>query len=76
MNLGREVIAATEQGARAVAGSGVMHTAEVGASVSSNTVSFRPATVPNRGSVAFTDVAANSAAVNGMGNGELLAYRL
>uniref|UniRef100_A0A383V4F9 Uncharacterized protein n=1 Tax=Tetradesmus obliquus TaxID=3088 RepID=A0A383V4F9_TETOB len=41
--LGREVIAATGQGARAAAGTGVAHTAAGRAAVSSNTNAFRPA---------------------------------
>ncbi|KAF6264006.1 hypothetical protein COO60DRAFT_1634693 [Scenedesmus sp. NREL 46B-D3] len=69
MVLGREVIAVTGQGARAAAGSGVAHTADREAAVSSTTALFRPRTVVNKGSVAFTDVAPNSAAVSGMGNG-------
>jgi hypothetical protein len=40
--LGREVIAATGYGARAAAGSGVTHTADPAAAVSSTTTVFRP----------------------------------
>lgn len=72
VNLGHLVIAHTGEGARAVAGSRVHHSAEEGrgVAVASQTAAFRPGTVRNGGSVAFTDVSHTSAAVNGMGNGE------
>ncbi|WIA14344.1 hypothetical protein OEZ85_002873 [Tetradesmus obliquus] len=65
INLGRQAIAAHtgSLGARAVAGSGVMHTAEEGATVSANLLLMTPRKVVNEGSVAFTDRAHNSAAV-------------
>lgn len=70
-NLGREVIAATYEGARAVAGSGVSDTAErrEHPAISSTRTSFRPHHVHNKGSQAFTDNAALSAATAGQGNG-------
>ncbi|KAF8055600.1 hypothetical protein HT031_006719 [Scenedesmus sp. PABB004] len=69
MVLGTHVIAATELGARAVAGSGVSHTAAPRAATASNLLLGRPETVVNRGSAAFTDTAPGSAATAEQGNG-------
>jgi hypothetical protein len=77
INLGRQVISAHtgSLGARAVAGSGVMHTAEEGATVSANIMLLTPRKIVDQGSVAFTDRAHNSAAVAGMGNGPVAIAR-
>lgn len=71
VNLGIQTMAATSEGARAVAGSGTMFTGENGrdTAISSNTNAFRPVTSRNRGSIALTDTAAKSAATAGMGDG-------
>ncbi|KAF8062681.1 thioredoxin-like 4 [Scenedesmus sp. PABB004] len=68
-NLGIEAIAATYMGARAVAGTSVMHTADDGATVSASLRLFTPATPHHVDSTAFTDNTPNSAAVSGYGNG-------
>jgi hypothetical protein len=77
INLGRQAISAHtgSLGARAVAGSGVMHTAEEGATVSANIMLLTPRKVVNEGSVAFTDRAHNSAAVAGLGIGPVAIAR-
>jgi len=71
-NLGREVIAATSEGARAVAGSGVSDTADTDnhhPAITSTSTSFSARHVDNRGSHAFTDNGGTSAATTGQGNG-------
>jgi hypothetical protein len=74
-NLGHTVVAATSEGARAVAGSGVSDTAaERGLhrnlpALSGNSASFKPRHINNKGSHAFTDNSGTSAATVGQGNG-------
>lgn len=71
-NLGIEVVAATGEGARAVAGSGVSQTATERSerpAISGNSRSFRARNVNNPGSHAFTDNGGTSAATTGQGNG-------
>ena len=71
-NLGREVIAATYEGARAAAGSGVSDTADEPSAhpaLSGNSVSFKARHTNNKGSHAFTEVSGTSAATAGQGNG-------
>lgn len=71
-NLGREVIAATSEGARAVAGSGVSDTADTAdhhPAITGTSTSFSARHVDNRGSHAFTDNGGTSAATTGQGNG-------
>lgn len=69
VNLGLQVVAATYQGARAAAGSGVLHTGESAGANSNNVATYRPGTTVNRGSVSFTDITPNAASVVGQGNG-------
>lgn len=77
-NLGREVIAATSEGARAVAGSGVsdiLDNPSAHPASSGNSHSFKARHIDNRGSHAFTDIAGTSSAIVGPGNGPAaLAY--
>lgn len=73
-NLGREVVAATSEGARAVAGSGVSDTAEdptthPGRAFTGTSKVFTARHVNNKGSHAFTDNGGTSAATTGQGNG-------
>jgi hypothetical protein len=73
-NLGKEVVAATSEGARAVAGSGVSESAEApgthsGTAFTGTSKTFTARNVNNKGSHAFTDNAGTSAATTGQGNG-------
>lgn len=73
--MGREVISATYEGARAAAGTGVSYMADEGDnrhhSMTGNRAIFRPRHTQTRGSTAFTDVSGTSSAVSGQGNGPM-----
>jgi hypothetical protein len=77
INLGRQAVSANtgSLGARAVAGSGTMHTADAGATVTANIMLLTPRKVVNEGSVAFTDRAYTAAAVAGLGDGPVAMAR-